>query len=437
MAMAPAPSGARAATRGDDAPADLRIFVFVLFFVFGGITSLNDVLIPKLKDLFVLSDFEAMLIQSAFFSAYFLISIPAAGLVRKFGYMRTAVIGLLTMTAGCLFFIPAASSGLFVTFLGALFVLAAGITIVQVVANPLISLLGKPQTAHSRLTFAQAFNSLGTTVFPIVGASLILGALATVDATTLSGEALTAYRAEEARVVTQTYIGLAVALAIVAGAVWLRRNRLVEQPSEPGRGLFSAFDLLKRPRFAFGTLGIFLYVGAEVAIGSYIVLYLTQTDVLGIDQVSAGHLVGLYWGGAMVGRFIGSGILRIFSPGKVLTTYALMNVFLLLVSANSVGTVAGYSLLAIGLFNSIMFPTIFSLASEGLGPRAAEGSGLLATAIVGGAIVPPLAGLVSDASSIRFAFLVPAICYLGIAAFGWYARRPHSEVDMAEVPIQA
>ena len=435
MAMAPAPASARAATPGDDAPADLRIFVFVLFFVFGGITSLNDVLIPKLKDLFVLSDFEAMLIQSAFFSAYFLISIPAAGLVRKFGYMRTAVIGLLTMTAGCLFFIPAASSGLFVTFLGALFVLAAGITIVQVVANPLISLLGKPQTAHSRLTFAQAFNSLGTTIFPIVGASLILGALATVDPSTLSGEALTAYRSEEARVVTQTYIGLAIALAIVAGAVWLRRNRLVEQ-SAPSGSLFKAFDLLQRPRFAFGTLGIFLYVGAEVAIGSYIVLYLTQNDVLGIDQVSAGHLVGLYWGGAMVGRFIGSGILRVFSPGKVLTTYALVNVLLLFVSANSIGTVAGYSLLAIGLFNSIMFPTIFSLASEGLGSRAAEGSGLLATAIVGGAIVPPLAGLVSDASSIRMAFIVPAICYLGIAAFGWYARRPHGEVDMAEVPVQ-
>jgi FHS family L-fucose permease-like MFS transporter len=435
MALAPGQTGG-AAAQGDTAPADLRIFVFVLFFVFGGITSLNDVLIPKLKDLFVLSDFEAMLIQSAFFSAYFLISIPAAGLVRKFGYMRTAVIGLLTMTAGCLFFIPAASSGLFVTFLGALFVLAAGITIVQVVANPLISLLGKPQTAHSRLTFAQAFNSLGTTIFPIVGASLILGALATIDPSTLSGDALTAYRAEEARVVTQTYIGLAVALAIVAGAVWLRRNRLAEQPA-PSGGLFKSFDLLKRPRFAFGTLGIFLYVGAEVAIGSYIVLYLTQNDVLGIDQVSAGHLVGLYWGGAMIGRFIGSAILRVFSPGKVLATYALVNVLLLLVSANTTGDVAGYSLLAIGLFNSIMFPTIFSLASEGLGTRAAEGSGLLATAIVGGAIVPPLAGLVSDASSIRFAFIVPAICYLGIAAFGWYARRPHQEIDAAAVPVSA
>nr|WP_226372753.1 sugar MFS transporter [Sphingosinicella flava] len=433
--MAPASAGTHAAAPGDNAPADLRIFVFVLFFVFGGITSLNDVLIPKLKDLFVLSDFEAMLIQSAFFSAYFLISIPAAGLVRKFGYMRTAMIGLLTMTAGCLFFIPAASSGLFVTFLAALFVLAAGITVVQVVANPLISLLGKPQTAHSRLTFAQAFNSLGTTIFPIVGSSLILGALATVDPSALSGDALTAYRADEARVVTQTYIGLAVALAIVAGAVWLRRDRLAEEKNPP-RSLFGAFDLLKRPRFAFGTLGIFLYVGAEVAIGSYIVLYLTQSDVLGIDQVSAGHLVGLYWGGAMVGRFVGSAILRVFSPGKVLTTYALINVLLLLVSANTTGTVAGYSLLAIGLFNSIMFPTIFSLASEGLGSRAAEGSGLLATAIVGGAIVPPLAGLVSDASSIRFAFIVPAICYLGIAAFGYYARRPHTDVDMAEVPLQ-
>ena len=434
MALAPANGTAGGARAGGDAPADLRIFVFVLFFVFGGITSLNDVLIPKLKDLFVLSDFEAMLIQSAFFTAYFLISIPAAGLVRRFGYMRTAAIGLLTMTAGCLFFIPASYSGLFITFLGALFVLAAGITVVQVVANPLISILGPPATAHSRLTFAQAFNSLGTTVFPYFGSILILGALATVDPATLSGEALTAYRAQETQVVTHTYIGLAIALAIVAGAVWLRRNRLVEQKAETG-SLFHAFDLLKRPRFAFGTLGIFLYVGAEVAIGSLIVLYLIQADVLGIDQESAGKLVAAYWGGAMVGRFIGSAILRAFAPGKVLATYALVNVALILVSANGVGGISAYSLLAIGFFNSIMFPTIFSLASEGLGPRAAEGSGLLATAIVGGAIVPPLTGLVSDASTLRLALVVPAICYLGIAAFGYYARRPHDAVEVTAVPV--
>jgi FHS family L-fucose permease-like MFS transporter len=245
---------------GVNAP-DLRFFVYVLFFVFGGITSLNDVIIPKLKALFTLSYGEVMLVQSAFFAAYFLISIPAAGIVRKFGYMRSAVIGLLTMTAGCLLFWPAAASGTFGVFLGALFVLATGITVVQVVANPLISLLGPPRSAHSRLTFAQAFNSLGTTVFPYFGSIVILGGLASVDPKTLQGAALTAYRAAESQVVVKAYLGLAVAIFLVAAVVWLRRRALVEAPAEEG-GALQAFGLLKRPRFAFGTLCIFLYVGA-------------------------------------------------------------------------------------------------------------------------------------------------------------------------------
>jgi len=181
----------------EDSVRSLRLFVFALFFIFGGITSLNDVIIPKLKGLFTLNYAQVMLIQSAFFAAYFLISIPGAAIVTRVGYMRTAVIGLLTMTAGCLLFVPASSSGQFVMFLGALFVLASGITIVQVVANPLISMLGKPTTAHSRLTFAQAFNSLGTTIFPYVGSILILGSLAAVNSGTLSGEALNLYRARE------------------------------------------------------------------------------------------------------------------------------------------------------------------------------------------------------------------------------------------------
>src|SRR6195256_3743336 len=200
---------------------DLQAFVFVLFFAFGGITSLNDVLIPKLKSLFTLTYGEVMLVQSAFFAAYFIISIPAAALVRRIGYMRSAVVGLLTMTAGCLLFIPASSHGLFGLFLLALFVLATGVTTVQVVSNPLISMLGRAATASSRLTFAQAFNSVGTTLFPYVGSILILGSLATVDPTTLSGAALDAFRGAETQVVVRTYIGLAIALLVVAAAVWL------------------------------------------------------------------------------------------------------------------------------------------------------------------------------------------------------------------------
>jgi FHS family L-fucose permease-like MFS transporter len=405
-----------------DAP-DLRVFVFALFFIFGGITSLNDVVIPKLKALFTLSYAEAMLVQSAFFIAYFLIALPAAALVRRFGYLRAAAAGLLTMTAGCLLFVPASSFGLFGAFLGALFVLAAGITIVQVVANPLISLLGPPATAPSRLTFAQAFNSLGTTLFPYVGAILILGSLPSVEAARLSGAARTAFRSAETRVIVLTYLCLAAVLASVAVLVWRRRHRLVETVAEPAP-LLRAFDLLARPRFRFGTLGIFLYVGAEVAIGSLMVSFLMQADVLALGSKAAGQHVPLYWGGAMLGRFIGAGLMRRVSPGKLLAGAASAAIMLLLVAARASGPASGWSLLAIGLCNSIMFPTIFSLACEGLGTRAPEGSGVLCIAIVGGAVVPLLTGQAADRLGLHGALLVPALCYLGIATFGVYARQP-------------
>jgi FHS family L-fucose permease-like MFS transporter len=405
---------------------NLRAFVYTLFFAFGGITSLNDVIIPKLKALFTLSYGEVMLVQSAFFAAYFIVSIPAASLVRRIGYMRSAVVGLMTMTAGCLLFIPASSHGLFGLFLMALFVLASGITTVQVVANPLISMLGPARTASSRLTFAQAFNSLGTTLFPYVGSILILGSLATVDPATLSGAALDAFRAAETRVVVYAYFGLAVALVVLAAVVWRRRKGLSEAPPVPTH-ILRAFNLLTRPRFAFGSLCIFLYVGGEVAIGSVIVNYLMQPSVLGMAAGAAGKHVSFYWGGAMVGRFIGAYLLRLFAPGKVLACAAAAVIVLLTISANTVGLVSGWSLLAIGLFNSIMFPTIFTLASEGLGTRAAEGSGVICVAIVGGAIVPLLTGDAADLLGLKHALIVPAVCYFTILSFGWFARRPLQE----------
>lgn len=402
---------------------NLQVYVYVLFFCFGGITSLNDVIIPKLKALFTLSYGEVMLVQSAFFAAYFIISIPAAALVRRIGYIRSAVVGLLTMTAGCLLFIPASSFGLFGLFLVALFVLASGITTVQVVANPLISMLGPARTASSRLTFAQAFNSLGTTIFPYVGSILILGSLASVDPTTLSGAALDAFRGTETQVVVHTYMGLAIALVLVAAVMWFRRKSLVEAPAAP-TPILRAFNLLARPRFAFGALCIFLYVGGEVAIGSVIVNYLMQSSVLGLAGDAAGKHLPFYWGGAMVGRFIGAWLLRLFAPGKVLACAAAAVIVLLTVSANSAGIVSGWSLLAIGLFNSIMFPTIFTLASEGLGQRAAEGSGVICVAIVGGAIVPLVTGTAADVWGLKHALIVPAVCYCTILAYGWFARRP-------------
>ena len=440
MAMAP-PSASAAATdlsstdpypnaqgvadaKGVNAP-DLQLFVFALFFIFGGITSLNDVIIPKLKELFTLSYFQAMLVQFCFFTAYLVIGVPGAKLVKRIGYMRGAVAGLVIMMVGCLLFIPASQTATYALFLFALFILASGVVIVQVVANPLISLLGPPRTAHSRLTFAQAFNSLGTTIFPIVGSILILGSLASVSAAQLSGPALDAYRTAETQAIVNGYLGLAAALAVVAAAVWLFRNRLAgEERHEASSGL-AGFDLLGRGRFGLGALCIFLYVGAEVSIGSLIVNYLMLPDVLALPEQDAGKLIGLYWGGAMVGRFIGSALLRVISPGKLLAAVAAGAIALILISIASTGAVSGYGLLAVGLMNSIMFPTIFSLASEGLGPRAADGSGIINVAIFGGAVVPLATGALADASgSLAAAMILPALCYGVILFYGLYARRP-------------
>ncbi len=402
----------------------LSFFVFSLFFIFGSITSLNDVLIPKLKSLFSLTYAQAMLVQSSFFLAYVIASIPAGLLLARVGYMRAAVIGLLTMAAGCLLFVPAALVGLFGAFLGALFVLAIGVTIVQVVANPLINLLGPTQTAHSRVTFAHAFNSLGTTVAPYLGAILILGTLNAVDPASLSPAALTAFLAEEAQVISHTYLGIALALVAVALVVWQQRKQVPAgihtTPSNP----LAALSLLKRPRFALGAASLFFYVGAEVAIGSLLTNFLMQDNTFGFSAELAGKHVAYYWGGAMVGRFIGAALLRRFAPGKVLACAATCSILLIMLAANSEGAVAGWSILAVGLFNSVMFPTLFALACEGLGARSAEGSGLICCAIVGGAIVPPLTGLVADFSTLSFSLAVPAVCYAAIAFYGWYTRRP-------------
>ncbi|MBU6267644.1 MAG: sugar MFS transporter [Sphingomonadales bacterium] len=423
MALAPSTAGDQPDGQHIDAP-ELRLFVMALFFIFGGITSLNDVIIPKLKELFTLNYTQAMLVQFCFFTAYAVIGLPGAALVKRLGYMRGAVAGLLAMMLGCLLFVPASHSASYPLFLFALFVLASGVVIVQVVTNPLISLLGPARTAHSRLTFAQAFNSLGTVIFPKVGAALILGGLAAVSASQLSGAALDAYREAETRTVVHTYLGLAVALAVVAGVVWMNRNRLKGERHEAS-SLAASFGLLSRPRFAFGAACIFLYVGAEVAIGSMIVNYMQLKSVLAVTAAEAGAYIPYYWGGALVGRFAGSWLLARLSPGKLLAGNAVGAIVLIVVSANSSGHVAAWSLLLIGLMNSIMFPTIFSLACEGLGAKAADGSGIINIAIFGGAVVPLLFGGIADLSgSLTTALILPAACYAAIAAFGWYARRP-------------
>jgi FHS family L-fucose permease-like MFS transporter len=450
--MAVTPGSARQPSSGEgiDAP-ELRLFVMGLFFIFGGITSLNDVIIPKLKELFTLNYTQAMLVQFCFFTAYAVIGLPGAALVKRIGYMRGAVAGLLTMMVGCLLFVPASQSATYPLFLAALFVLASGVVVVQVVSNPLISLLGPARTAHSRLTFAQAFNSVGTTIFPFVGSILILAPLAArsgeklqsywdvswvadpacaggakAAAPTLLGPALEAYRTAETQTIVFAYLGLAAVLALVAAVVWSNRNRLKSESHSAG-SLLSGLDLLSQPRFAFGAACIFLYVGAEVSIGSLMVNYLKSSHTVCLTEQSAGKQLLFYWGGAMIGRFIGSAVLARVSPGKVLAGNALGAIVLIAVSVSGSGMMAAWSLLLVGLMNSIMFPTIFSLACEGLGPRAADGSGIINIAIFGGAVVPLATGAMADATgSLTASLALPALCYAVIATFGWFARRPYA-----------
>ncbi len=418
---APALQGAHERARAT-APLTLLVLVVALFFIWGGITSLNDILIPKLKSLFQLSYAQAMLTQFAFFTAYAVVSLPAGWLVARVGYGNGLVTGLSVMAVGCLLFIPAAANAIYGIFLAALFVLAGGITILQVAANPLIANLGPVETSHSRLTFAQAFNSLGTTVWPYLGAQIILGSIATVDPTQLAGAELAAFQAREAEVLGHTYLGIALVLLVIAAVFFASRGRLGQ--SSPAASVRGSFGLLFRPRLGFGVLAIFLYVGAEVTIGSFLVNYLMQSSTLGLEERRAGELIAFYWGGAMVGRFIGAMLMRMMSPGKLLALAALGAAALTFVSIESTGALAGYSLIAVGLMNSIMFPTIFSLALEGLGPKTPQGSGLLCMAIVGGAIVPVIAGSLADRAGIAAALVVPAICYVCIVGFGWFCRRP-------------
>ncbi len=399
------------------------VFVVALFFLWGGITSLNDILIPKLKGLFQLSYAQAMLTQFAFFGAYAIVSLPAGALVARLGYGRGIVAGLAVMAAACLLFLPAANVASYNLILLALFVLAGGITILQVAANPLIANLGSAETSHSRLTLAQAFNALGTAIWPYVGAQIILGSVAKTDPATLFGNARTTFEVHEVAVVGHTYLGIALVLATLAAVFWLARRRFGD--ADASANMDGSIALLQRARLRYGVASIFLYVGAEVTIGSFLVNYLMQSSTLGLDQQTAGKRLALYWGGAMIGRFIGAGILYVTkAPGKVLAVAAIGAASLVLFSSLSGGPLAGWTLLAVGITNAIMFPTIFSLAVEGLGDKTPQGSGLLCMAIVGGAIIPLISGKVADMSSIATALVIPVLCYLLIAAYGWSARKP-------------
>ncbi len=399
------------------------VILTTLFFLCGFLAALNDILIPHLKPIFRLNYAQVMLIQFSFFSAFLLFAGPSAKLIAHVGYKWTMVVGLLTMSAGAMLFLPAANAPSFGLFMCALTVLAGGITALQVAGNPYVSVLGPARTASSRLTLCQAFNSLGATIAPSFGGLLLLNSpLDPAALPSMTESALQAYRLEQASQVKAPYIGIAVALLILAIAV--SRAKLpsirIEAPV-PSRASGSVW---KHRQLAFGVAAIFLAVGGEVAIGSFLVNYLTQEDIGGLTPKAAAVFVSLYWGGAMAGRFAGSGVMRIWPAPKVLGTAAIIVVTLVTTSIATSGAWAMWTILFVGFFNSIMFPTIFTLGIAGLGPLTARGSGILMAAAVGGAIIPVTQGAFADAMGIHLSFLVPAICYAYVAFYGFEGSRP-------------
>ena len=408
-----------------------------LFFMVGFLTCLNDVVIPHLKSIFELNYAEALLVQFAFFSSYFIFSYPGGKLVERVGYKRAMVIGLLVMAAGAAGFLPAAYFALFPLFLAALILLAAGMTVVQVAVNPYVTVIGPAATASSRLNLAQAFNSVGTFIAPFVGGLLILGGatqLTPERMNSLSAAALQSYREVQADTVRLPYIAITVTLVLLAVALAAIKLRPQDSSAErtqdfrPGafaEALAKPDSIWSHPWLLAGALGIFTYVGAEVAIGSLLVNYMGLPQIAGLKESIAANFLMVYWGGAMIGRFIGSAVLQRVRTGPVLGTAGVIACLLVVLSIVTHGHTAMYALLAVGLFNSIMFPSIFTLGIQDLGPLTSKGSSLMIAAILGGAIIPELTGRLADKIGLHPSFIIPAICYVYIAAFGIAAiRRP-------------
>jgi FHS family L-fucose permease-like MFS transporter len=426
------------------------VVLTTLFFMWGSLTSLNDVLIPYVQHVFNIRLDASMLVQTAFFSAYFIFSIPAAKIIDWIGYKRAIIVGLLTMVAACLAFYPAAKIPSFPFLLAALIILATGITILQVAANPYVAVLGPPQTASSRLNLSQAFNSFGTAIFPWIGAHLILGTTAS---------AIAQSPAQEAHAVVKLYVYFfAVALLLLATAIGFFKLPKMES-AEHHIGQKVDDSLWKHPNLIFAAIGIFVYVGAEVAIGSSISNYLALDNIGHLISPSAipdaaaryhtalgqaARYISVYWLGAMVGRFIGSALLQKIRTGKLLAFCAIMAALLVTVSVFTGGPTAMWSILAVGLFNSIMFPCIFTLGIAELGPLTGDGSGIMNMAIVGGAIIPWLVGKTavlinrdyysamtqgetSWGQGIHYALIIATVCYLYILFLALSGSKPNSE----------
>jgi len=417
-----------------------------LFFIWGSLTSLNDVIIPFAQNTFNLNIAESMLIQTAFFLAYFVFSIPSAKIIDWIGYKRAIIVGLGTMVVACLMFYPAAKIPSFPFFLTGFFVLAGGITVLQVAANPYVAVLGRPETASSRLVLTQAFNSLGTAVFPWVGARLILRESVSAAAQTASQDA-----------VIKLYVYFFAIVLVLLALLFAFFKLPKMEAAEHQLGQKVNDSVWKHPNLVYGAIGIFVYVGAEVAIGSDIANYLALPNIGNFSSsiadpaaryhaalAVAARYISLYWLGAMVGRFIGSAVLQKVRTSKVLAFCAAMAALLVMVSVFSSGHVAMWSVLAIGLFNSIMFPCIFTSGISELGPLTGDGSGILNMAIVGGAIIPYVVGKIalminrayypsmtqgetSWGQGIHWALIIAAVCYLYILFYAVSGSKPNSE----------
>ncbi|MFN0728998.1 sugar MFS transporter [Polaribacter gochangensis] len=423
------------------------IFLTSLFFLWGFITVLVDSLIPRLKDVFEMSYAKTVLVQFAFFVAFFVFSLPAGFILSKIGYKKGIVLGLVTMAVGCLLFYPAAEHRMFSVFLVGYFTLAGGITILQVAANPFVALLGSEEGASSRLNLSQAFNSLGTTIAPVVGALFLLSdSVKSSDEIGLLTETQkNAYYISEAATVQTPFLliaGFILLLAVIF--LFTKLPKLIEESPKGGY-----FKLLKNKLMLMGALGIFVYVGAEVAIGSFLVNYFYDAGLAPIvaenetmmsiantiantfNQTFSGKdpksLLGIfvifYWGGAMIGRFVGAYLTKIMAAGKVLSIFALLAISMIVISISTTGLVSMWSILAVGLFNSIMFPTIFTLSLEGLGDLKAQASGLLCMAIVGGAIIPFFFGNLIDGFGFKTAFILTIVCYGYILFYGKFKTK--------------
>lgn len=383
-----------------------------LFFMWGFLTSLNDILIPHLKAVFDLNYAQAMLVQTAFFIAYGVMSLPAGMVVSRFGYRAGILVGLSVAALGAFLFYPAAALPSFPLFLAALFVLATGITVLQVAANPYVAILGPERTASSRLTLSQALNSLGHTIGPYVGAVLILGGMG------LTLEQLEGLSKPEKALMVQTpYLILGAALFVLALIMALVKLPVISSAEDHKNHKIS--DALKHPGLVLAAIGIFVYVGAEVAIGSFLVNFFGQPHIGGLSEEQAGKYVSYYWGAAMVGRFLGSVVMRQIKPAKVLMYCGIAAAALVIATMLGTGKAAMFCILAVGFFNSVMFPTIFTLGINGMGKLTSQGSAIMIMCIAGGAVIPLLQGALADKIGIQYAFVLPVLCYAYIV---WFAR---------------